>query len=155
MLGWFPGNTKEAINAYTDDGLINDHTVDFDIIDGKYSFRSDLDTYFRITEDHQQFRQKEKEAFRNLRAYFRKNGHPDPNTNMLSRIFEQVGGKPGWIKRQEEVYDPGGRKMKFISRAYSGYYGLGIGGAASLSLIKAVFAAIQVSPASIISPNYF
>ena len=120
MLQYNEDPYNESV-ADTFNDYCQDYTIGFDVIDGKYSFKTDF-RYFDRSPDWEKWFEKTKSSFDRTRQLFTKTGNLiSPNDNPVEP-FAQIGGEPEWVQTDETPTDPGGVPMTFIARVYSGDY---------------------------------
>jgi hypothetical protein len=110
-----PYNTETAdtFNDYCKDCMIG-----FDVVDGKYSFKTDF-RYFDLTDDWVEWFDKTKSSFSKTKENFINTGQlTNPNGNIVSE-FAKIGGEPEWTQSDETPTDPDGNPMTFIAQVYS------------------------------------
>jgi hypothetical protein len=105
-----------TFNAYCKSCMLG-----FDVIDGKYSFKTSFE-YFDLTNDWAKWFEKTKNSYYQTKQKFIETGVLRNSYDNEVAIFEQIGNKPEWIQTDETPVDPGGNPMTFIARAYSGNY---------------------------------
>lgn len=110
---------EETVNTFND--YCKDCMIGFDIINGKYSFKTDF-AYFNLTGSWEQWFEKTKSSFTNTKQKFLNTGVlTTPNDNPAD-IYEQIGGEPNWVQSDETPTDPDGNPMTFIAETYTGNY---------------------------------
>lgn len=113
-----PYNT-ETVSSFND--YCKDCMIAFDLIDGKYSFKTDF-KYFDLTEDWKEWFEKTKQSFRKTRETFFDTGKFISPNNQQGDIYEQIGGSPDWTQSDETPLDPDGNEMTFIAKVYTANY---------------------------------
>lgn len=109
--------TAKTFNEYCKDCMIA-----FDVIDSKYSFKTNF-SYFDLNADWVEWFEKTKTTYNQTKDYYLKNGKlPDRPYGGLSKIYEQFGGEAEWIQGNETPLDPEGNPMTFICRVYTSNY---------------------------------
>ena len=109
-------NTVDTFNEYCKDCMIG-----FDVIDGKYSFKTSF-KYFDLTDEWTEWFEKTKSSYYQTKQRFADTGVlKDPYNNEVE-IFGQIGNEPEWTQSDETPNDPDGNPMTFIAKAYTGEY---------------------------------
>jgi hypothetical protein len=110
---------EETVGSFND--YCKDCMIGFDIINGKYSFKTDF-KYFDLTPGWVKWFEKTKSSFTSTKHNFRDTGILiNPNDNPAD-AFEQIGGEPKWTQSDETPSDPEGNPMTFIAKVYTGNY---------------------------------
>lgn len=108
--------TVDTFNEYCKDCMIG-----FDVIDGKYSFKTSF-KYFDLTEDWTEWFEKTQSSYLATRNNFKDKGVlVDPHGNHLQSVGH-FGGVPEWTQSDETPFDPDGNPMTFIAKVYTGDY---------------------------------
>ena len=110
---------RDCVDTFND--YCKDNMIGFDVIDGKYSFKTDF-RYFDCTPDWQEWFEKTKSTFNSTRQRYRETGELINSFGNPKDGFEQIGGEPEWIQGDATPSDPDGKPMTFIARAYTGDY---------------------------------
>jgi len=110
-----PYNTKTAkyFNEYCKDCMIG-----FDVIDGKYSFKTDF-RYFDLSPDWKEWFEKTRTSYSHIKQKYKETGKLTNSYNEPKDIFEQIGGEVVWTQGDETPIDPDGNKMTFIAKVYT------------------------------------
>ena len=119
-----PTNTEvdSSFNEYCKDRMVG-----FDVIDRKYSFKTDFN-YFALSEDWIEEYEATKDSYIKSKNYFHKNGKLPDYLGQPGECFEQIGGDPEWVQYDETPIDPDGNPMTFIARVYTSKYDIDRGG---------------------------
>ncbi|MBX7155856.1 MAG: hypothetical protein U0Y96_03760 [Candidatus Kapaibacterium sp.] len=108
--------TADTFNEYCKDCMIG-----FDVVDGKYSFKTDF-RYFNLSDDWAACFQKTKDSFHKTRDYFISTRElQNPDGDVVNEVAK-IGGEPTWIQTDETPEDPDGTPMTFIAQVYSDNY---------------------------------
>jgi hypothetical protein len=110
---------EATVPSFTD--YCKDCMIAFDVIDGKYSFKTDFN-YFSVTPDWEEWLEKTKQTLAETKKRFLETGELTTPHGSDGTIFEQIGGEPEWIQSDETPDDPDGNPMDFIARIYTGNY---------------------------------
>ncbi len=112
---------KERVETFDD--YCDEYMFGFDVIDGKYSFKTDL-KYFEVTEKWKEWFEKTKTSYHSTKKRFTDSGVLSRASGFSAEVFEQIGGEPEWMQGGDVMgpRDPGGNPMTFISRVYSSNY---------------------------------
>jgi hypothetical protein len=107
-----PYNTENAdtFNEYCQDCMMG-----FDIINGKYSFKTDF-RYFDLTPDWVEWFNLTKSTYEKTKQKFKDEGELMNKYDVSSSILEQIGGEPNWVQSDETPNDPDGNPMTFIAQ---------------------------------------
>jgi hypothetical protein len=109
-------DTVDTFNDYCKECMIG-----FDVIDGKYSFKTSF-KYFDLTDDCMELFEKTKASYYLTKQKFAETGVlTDPYNNKVE-IFGQIGNEPEWTQSDETPNDPDGNPMTFIAKAYTSEY---------------------------------
>ena len=112
---------RETISSFNE--YCSDCMIGFDVVDGKYSFKSDFN-YFALSKDWVEYFEKTKEQYQTTKNYYIEN-HELPNyIGESGEIYEQIGGNPEWIQGDLTPLDPDGNRMTFIARVYNSKYSI-------------------------------
>jgi hypothetical protein len=103
-------DTVDTFNDYCKDCMIG-----FDIVDGKYSFKTDF-KYFDLTLDWIEWYEKTKSSFAQTKQKFIDTAKLINPYDNPTDAFEQVGGNPVWTQSYETPNDPDGNPMAFIAK---------------------------------------
>ena len=109
-------DTVNTFNEYCKDCMIG-----FDVLDGKYSFKTDF-AYFNLTTDWTKWFEKTKLSLAQTKQRFLKTGELTNPQNNPGDIFEQIGDEPTWTQSDETPADPDGNPMLFIAKVNTGNY---------------------------------
>jgi len=109
-------STAESFNDYCKDCMIG-----FDVIDGKYSFKSSFN-YFDLSEDWQGYYEKTKLAYGIAKQQFHTTGQLSDRFGTIIESFRKIGGEPNWMQTDETPLDPEGNAMSFIVQASASDY---------------------------------
>jgi len=112
---------RETISSFNE--YCSDCMIGFDIIDGKYSFKSDFN-YFALSKDWIEYFEKTKEEYQTTKNYYIENHKLPDYIGEPGKIYEQIGGNPEWIQGDATPLDPDGNRMTFITRIYSSNYSI-------------------------------
>lgn len=116
----FNEDPYNPVGAKTFNEYCTDCMIAFDVIDGKYSFKTDFD-YFSLTKDWIQWFEKTKEGYNAVKKNYQATGYLS-KPGRSSGVFEQIGGEPEWMQYDETPVDPEGNPMTFICRVYTSNY---------------------------------
>lgn len=109
-------STTDTFNDYC-----KDYMIGFDVIDGKYMFKTDF-RYFDLTSDWNKWFEKTRSTYNQTKQLFKETGNLiSPRGNPVEP-FVQIGGEPEWVQTDETPVDPDGNPMTFIARVDSGDY---------------------------------
>jgi hypothetical protein len=100
---------KAAVGAFTD--YCEDCIIGFNIIDGKYSFMSDL-KYFDRRPDWERWFDETKQSFETAKKVYLEKGET------FGLGIDQIGGEPEWVQGEWIPNDPDGNPMDFICHIY-------------------------------------
>lgn len=107
-------DTVDTFNDYCKDCMIG-----FDVVDGKYFFKTDFN-YFDLTPSWVEWFEKTKTSFAKTKQTFTDTGIlTNPYGNTVDKVAE-VGGEPQWTQSDETPSDPDGNPMTFIAKVYTG-----------------------------------
>ena len=100
-----PYNTDRvpSFNSYCKDNM-----VAFDVIDGKYQFKTDFG-YFDLTDDWKQWFDITKKSYLKEKQVY------EANPKEVSKDLFNIGGEPNWWQADETPLDPSGEPMEFIA----------------------------------------
>lgn len=110
---------REAVSSFNE--YCKDRMIAFDVIEGKYSFKTDF-KYFDLTPDWKEWFNKTKESYIQTKNRFESSGELITPRNEKGAIYDQIGGRPRWLQLARVPTDLDGNPMTFIAKVNSANY---------------------------------
>lgn len=114
-------------DPYNEDSVVTfneyceDYKMGFDVVNSKYSFKTDF-KYFDLSEEWVEWFDKTKASFEKTKENFINTGRLIDSYDNPVQEFARIGGEPDWIQTDETPNDPDGNAMTFIAQVDSGNF---------------------------------
>lgn len=114
----YNSDAVSSFNEYCDQEILG-----FDVINGKYSFKTDFN-YFAHTPEWIECFKATKSSYRKTKEYYFAHQKLPDFLGKPGDYFEEIGGVPEWIQADATPLDPDGNAMTFIARVYTSTYSI-------------------------------
>jgi len=110
---------RETVSAFNE--YCTDRTIGFDVIDGKYSFKTDF-KFFELSPGWVMYYNRTRDSFEETKKRYADAGIFTTPYNYPEEPFNGIGGEAHWTQSAATPLDPDGNPMTFIAQVYTAKY---------------------------------